>query len=254
MADFENLKDSHDVANTDYFPTKAYKRAVARLNALLNRERARLEALGPLDVSVCRQTLPQILEFTAVYENAYMGYLAAVLVQHPNGVQCKAGCGNCCRHYPMSVEPFEQIAFYAALRTQPRFIEWLEACLFREKQFSELASQALEKNQSDDPEEEALHTYFSKNYMCPFLSGNGNCGVYENRPLTCRMYFSETDSAYCTARWLLTEKNKSFIVYLPDVVEESIATISAFYEPLGLPEALYAGFVKLNALDGELFA
>ena len=67
------------------------------------------------------------------------------------------------------------------------------------------------------------------------------------------MYFSETNPEYCTARYLLTEKNRSFIVYLPDVIEETIADVSSYYENLELSESLYAGMLELNALEGKLF-
>lgn len=39
----------------DYFPTKAYKLASAKMQALLNGELKRLEKLGPLSVEVCKK-------------------------------------------------------------------------------------------------------------------------------------------------------------------------------------------------------
>lgn len=238
----------------DYFPTKIYKRAETRMAALLRSELSRLEKLGPLTLETVKETLPEILEFTRKYHEAFMGYLAATLPQHENRVKCGANCGNCCRHFPMSIEPFEQIAFYASIRERSDLFSYLEACHLRVEKFRTLYAQA--KNEiplAEDPEEKALHLFFENDFPCPFLLESGSCGVYDIRPVTCRMYFSETNPEYCTARYLLTEKNRSFIVYLPDVIEETIADVSSYYENLDLSESLYAGMLELNALEGKLF-
>ena len=68
------------------------------------------------------------------------------------------------------------------------------------------------------------------------------------------MYFSETPKEFCIAEFLQTKNNRSFIVYLPDAIEEAIADVSRYYEKLNLSEALYEGILELNSLDGELFA
>lgn len=238
----------------DYFPTKAYKRAFARMASLLRTEQERLEKLGPLTLESCKQTLPEIIEFTRKYQEAFMGYLSAVLPQHENGVKCGPSCGNCCRHYPMSIEPFEQIAFYASIRERSNLLSILEGCYLRREQFHLIFKDCEKSNpESEDQEEDALHQFFAMNFPCPFLLESSSCGVYEYRPVTCRMYFSETSPEFCKAEFLRTEKNRSFIVYLPDSIEEGIAEISKYYENLDLPESLYAGVLELNALEGTLF-
>ena len=40
------------------------------------------------------------------------------------------------------------------------------------------------------------------------------------------MYFSETDPKYCTPDMLQTEKNDSYIVYMPDVVEDAVYSLN----------------------------
>lgn len=238
----------------EYFPTKAVKLAEARMASVLRAESERLARVGRLTPELCRNTLPDILKFVRDYHAAFMGYLSATLPQHKNPVTCGPGCGNCCHHYPMSIEPFEQISFYANIREREDLFQILEACVMRQEKFSEFAEKALAREEpSEDPEEDALHEFFARQYTCPFLRNDGCCGVYEVRPVTCRMYFSQTAPEFCTAEWLQTEKNKSFIVYLPDYIEEAIAEISEYYEDLDLPEALYAGVVRMNALDGEIF-
>ena len=242
----------------DYFPTKAVKLAEARFGAVLRAELARLGG-GRLSLGQVRSTLPAILEFSAAYHQAFMGYLEAVLPQHKHRVQCGPGCGNCCRHYPMSIEPFEHIAFYAHLREAPGLFGLLEACLARTREFARLRRErAAAKGgaeTADDAEEAALQEFFAAGLWCPFLAQeSGRCKVYEWRPVTCRMYFSETPPEFCSPEFLLTERNRSFIVCLPDELEAAIAEVSSRYEALELPEAFFAGVVRMNELDGELFA
>lgn len=238
----------------DYFPTKAVKRAEARMSAVLRAESDRLKKVGPLNVALVKESLQDILKFTKEYHSAFMGYLDAVLPQHKKPVKCGPNCGNCCHHYPMSIEPFEQISFYASIRERSDLFAILEACLQRQEKFAGFAEIAMQKeNPSEDPEEDALHDFFASGLSCPFLLKSTSCGVYDARPVTCRMYFSQTAPEFCTAEWLQTEKNKSFIVYLPDYIEEAIAEISEYYAEIDLPEALYAGVVRMNALDGEIF-
>lgn len=222
----------------------------------LSAERDRLSALAASlhrECAVGRDNLgremPAILKFCGQYQSDFMRYLEAVLPQHEHGIRCGAGCGSCCRHYPMSVEPFELMYLYSSLRCGDGLLEILEACHSRAELFLALMTAAAEKG-GEDPEENALQAYFMRSRSCPFLVGKtGDCGVYAHRPVTCRMYFSETAPEFCTPEFLLTEKNRSFIVYLPDDIEELIAEVSAHYRPLELPEALYGGLLALNALE-----
>ena len=112
------------------------------MRGLLHAEKSRLENIAK---EKCREhafaednfeeELPQIREFSVAYHAAFMRYLAAVLPQHPNGVQCKAGCGNCCHHFPMSVEPFELVEFYSEVRKRSDLISYLEECHFRTREY-----------------------------------------------------------------------------------------------------------------------
>ncbi len=239
----------------EYFPTRAYKNSVMRMRNLLSKEKERLDAVAcarggglALDRENLAEELPRILEFSRSYQEAFSRYLEAVLPQHPAKVRCRSGCGNCCRHFPMSVEPFELIEFYACVRESAEFVSYLEECLFCAKSYHSILEVCEGKS---DPDEEALVRYFGKRIPCPFLLKSGSCGVYPVRPVTCRMYFSETPGEYCVPEHLQTDRNRSFIVYLPDDLEVQIAEISAHYRELDLPESLYEGVVAMNAYEPE---
>ncbi len=227
------------------------------MRSLLARERERLDAIAKnaaRDVAITESNfaaeLPNLVRFAKAYEDAFMRYLAAVLPQHASGICCKAGCGNCCHHFPMSVEPFELALFYLEIRKSPDLFSILEKCHVRSKVFRELFRKA-EAEGNPDPDDYALVRYFGEGLSCPFILPSGSCGVYAFRPVTCRMYFSETPGKFCVPKHLLSDQNRSFIVYLPDELEELIADVSAHYAQLALPESLYEGILAMNALEPD---
>lgn len=244
----------------DYLPTRTYKIAEMRMGALLRAERDRLDtlaaalgrnyAIGPDNLL---QELPSILKFAEDYHKAYDAYLKAVLPQQEKPIQCRPACGNCCHHYPMSVEPFELIFLYQELRKRDDLICVMEACQGRSSLFNTLFEERLgELHSEDEAEDRALHDYFGKWWPCPFSDKKGDCGVYAFRPVSCRMYFSQTDPAFCTPENLQTPKNESYIVYLPDNIEEALVGISEHYAGLDLPESFFGGLLSLNAFEGVL--
>ena len=244
----------------EYFPTKAYVNAEKRLGLLLSKERDRLDsvarafgrkyAIGPDNLA---EQVPPIVEFTREYHRAYSLYLEAVLPQHKKGVQCGPSCGNCCHHYPMSVEPFELVYLYLNLRTRNDFMSIMEDCQIRASLFESLLGKRLADSDSEDEAEDgALHDYFSQWKPCPFSSLKGDCGIYPIRPVSCRMYFSETLPKFCVPEYLQTEKNESFVVYMPDHIEEALYGISEHYEGLSLPESYFGGLLSMNLYEGVL--
>ena len=244
----------------EYFPTKAYTNAVNRLGRLLSRERDRLDdlalalgrkyAIGPDNLA---EQVPQIVEFVMEYHKAYSLYLDAVLPQHKRGIQCGPSCGNCCHHYPMSVEPFELVYLYTKLRTRSDFMSIMEGCQMRATLFESLLQKRLiETDSEDEAEDRSLHDYFSQWRPCPFSLPKGDCGIYPLRPVSCRMYFSETHPDFCVPEYLQTEKNESFVVYMPDHIEEALYGISEHYEGLSLPESYFGGLLSMNLYEGVL--
>ena len=244
----------------EYFPTKAYVNAEKKLGLLLSKERDRLDsvalrlgrkyAIGPDNLV---EQIPLIVCFVEEYHKAYSLYLDAVLPQHKRSVQCGPSCGNCCHHYPMSVEPFELIYLYKLLRTRDDFMSVMEACQIRATLFEALLGKRLSSEGSEDEAEDAaLHDYFSQWKPCPFSSLKGDCGIYLLRPVSCRMYFSETSPKFCVPEYLQTEQNESFVVYMPDHIEEALYGISEHYEGLSLPESFFGGLLSMNLYEGVL--
>lgn len=242
----------------EYFPTKTYKIAEKRLGILLGAERDRLDKIAADLGRECaigednlQEQIPYIEKFVKEYHEAYALYLKAVLPQQPRPIQCRAACGNCCHHYPMSVAPFELIYLYKNLRERDDLISIMEACQVRSSMFKTLCDNRRgEAPSEEEAEDMALHDYFAQWKSCPFSDPKGDCTVYPLRPVSCRMYFSETDPRFCTPEHLQTPNNESYIVYLPDSAEEAVYGISEHYDLLQLPESYFGGLLALNAFEG----
>ena len=260
-------------AYREYFPTKAFRIAEMRLSSLLGCERDRLDALaadlgreyaiGPDNLA---EQLPLIRDFTREYHRLFSEYLDAVLPQQPRPIQCRPACGNCCHHYPMSVEPFELLTLYGDLRGRNDLLDIMEACQGRSSLFSRMfesrrteaengkieggESRTAQMDLDDYAEDKALHDYFAAWNPCPFSDKNGDCTVYPMRPVSCRMYFSETDPKFCTPEHLQTPENDSYIVYLPDSIEDAVYGISEHYSLLDLPESYFGGLLAVNRFEG----
>jgi Fe-S-cluster containining protein len=215
-----------------YFPTQKVKNIELRLSALLLKE---LEFLPKkINAKQIKGLLPHIMEFALKAHELYSQYTTEVLKQSKSPVHCKSKCSNCCCHYPMSIEPFELISLYAFLRESKNFSQIMEALWQRAITFSK---------------QQDLKKYFSLSLPCPLLAPSGDCGIYEHRPFSCRMYFSITKPEFCVPLYLQSPKNKNFIVYLPDNLENLLADISERYSELELPEALYGGLLEMNGLE-----
>lgn len=234
------------------FPTPALRRLELRLRTLL---RAQLEAARnkqPWDSPASiRGAIPELLILSKRIYGAYEEWAQEASRQFEAPIQCKKGCSNCCQHYPMSVEPFELISFYAKIRKRSDFAEILEACFRRVQHFSGLQRSADSNLSAEDRENESLHKYFEAGLRCPFLNLEGGCEEHAHRPITCRMYFSFTDPRFCTPEFLLLPENKSFHLCLPDELEEDFAEWQARFEPLGLSESLYEGLLQINTWEQD---
>jgi|GEM_PF-2238305 len=184
---------------------------------------------------------------------AYDDYLAAVLLTDRRSVTCSRGCSACCRHYVSSVEPFELIALDHHLKSRPDYGDLVVSTFRRATVFDGILREESDKAGRDEEEAEdrALYRYFLRGHACPFLEGDGTCGVYDHRPMACRMFYAESAPRFCAGKELASPWNKNFQVELPQEAEEALARCSRLLEGLGLSEHLFTGLTEVNALFGR---
>lgn len=159
----------------------------AKLKELYGHTRDRQVTNTALSLDATRERADQQVE--AVVADAYR-LLANLVKASPARAEhaCASGCSWCC-HQLVRISAVEAIALAEALR-EAYPSDWL--LVIRER----LAKQAAVIAQIANPLE-----YHAARVTCAFLSSEGECAVYEWRPLVCRGFHSLSRSA-CEERYV----------------------------------------------------
>jgi Fe-S-cluster containining protein len=179
---------------------------------------------------------------------AYDAYVHAALKMEDRPVTCSKSCSHCCRHFVSSVEPFELAALHLHVRESDSYPDMLFASHKNSMLYEKIASAEVPDDEASD---RALYRYFLKGRACPFLEKDGACGVYEFRPMACRMFFAESPARFCSGKAIASPWNRNFQIELPEVAEEALSRCSAYLEGLDFPEELFPGMLAANALFGQ---
>lgn len=233
--------------------TGSERAPVGRLLTLLEGLRARLEALPDPDDPAYYPALCRALRvFVPRIHAAYDACVAEVLLTEGRRTTCAKSCSACCRHFVASVEPFELLALDAALKSRPDYSGKIVSSFRKSRLYDELLSR---EQASGMPEEEAddraTYRYFLKGIPCAFLEPDGSCGVYEHRPMACRMFFAESSPRFCAGKAIASPWNRNFQVEMSQEVEEALARCSRELEALELPDGLFPGLVAVNERFGR---
>ena len=103
---------------------------------------------------------PQIREHYIQLQNRVSEFFSVVMLKHSNQMKCANGCYNCCAN-GLTVSPIEAQSILDFLKS------------------SEERLVSIEQLQVDNPHRD-LH--------CKFLGREGQCMIYEARPLICRSH------------------------------------------------------------------
>lgn len=93
-------------------------------------------------------------------------------------IKCRKGCAHCCR----------QIVAVSTLEAQVLLTKAVELNITLDRSRLERQSKYVEGTWASQPPED---------HACLFLSEEGECRVYEQRPLACRKYFVISDPEVC---------------------------------------------------------
>lgn len=151
------------------------------------------------------------LPFDEAWQEA-LGHIAKAMQETPGTISCQRGCSACC-HQHVGLSPAEGARIQAFLQTQPLAID--QELVRKQSQVSNWAELSFADRR------------------CVFLGTEGECRIYEFRPLTCRRYFVSSDPRFCF------EEDKAKIQSSLNV--ECDAYLSAFlsrYGNVALPEFL----------------
>jgi Fe-S-cluster containining protein len=119
-------------------------------------------------------------------------------------ISCCRGCSACCRAQPVPVTPAEAYALALLVERLPEPRRSAVRGDFTERvsrlREAGLAELYLDRD-SDITSEEArqiARRYFQLGLVCPFLSDDGACGIYHDRPFVCRQYLVTSPAVRCT--------------------------------------------------------
>lgn len=115
---------------------------------------------------------------------------AKVSQQYPECVRCNTGCSDCC-HALFDLTLIE--ALYLNHKFNERFTgpekeALLETANTADRQAVRVKRSAFQHLQEGVSESEILAELSEKRIRCPLLDENDRCVLYENRPITCRLY------------------------------------------------------------------
>lgn len=101
---------------------------------------------------------------------------------------CRRGCSGCCS---LAVN----CSFMDAVTLAPELSRAQEAAVaVHVERLQEIASEAVDIKSF-------LHLHRSRLGACPLLAEDGSCGIYFNRPLSCRSLHSTRESRWCTTNF-----------------------------------------------------
>ncbi|GEM_PF-1344106 len=177
----------------------------------------------------------------------YDAYVEAVLATGKEPVSCSKGCSHCCSHYVTSVEPYELMFLHGAIRADDRYPSRVIGLYRRAALFNSL----LDRSDGEEAEDRALYRYYLRGQPCPFLEAGGKCGVYDSRPMSCRMFYSLSHPSLCKGKGVVDPGNRNFLIELPEDIEADLARAGAAFARFALPESLFEGLLKANELFGR---
>ena len=197
-------------------------------------------------LEVLSRSLPRVF-------NCYDAYVATVIETSSEKVSCQKSCSHCCSHYVTSVEPFELLYLHAKLRDENEYAGKIIALHRRISLFKSLLIQSENESyaKNDAEEDKALYRYFLRGQNCPFLKDGGECGVYEHRPMSCRMFYSLSHPSLCKGKNVIAAGNRNFLIELPDDIEADLARVSALFSDFNLPVHFFEGLLEINEKFGQ---
>ncbi len=110
--------------------------------------------------------------------------------QHSDCVKCRIECSDCC-HALFDLTLIEALYInhhFNQKIPEARRDELLEMANKADRMIYKLKRKAFKAFESGTPEEEILAELAQERVTCPLLDSKNCCELYENRPITCRLY------------------------------------------------------------------
>lgn len=117
--------------------------------------------------------------------------------QHPDCVKCKIECSDCCNAL-FDITLIEALYInhhFNKLLSNNRRAQLIEIANKADRQVYKLKRKAAKSFESGESEYDILAELAKERVACPLLNSNNCCELYEQRPITCRIYGIPTSIA-----------------------------------------------------------
>lgn len=190
----------------------------------------------------------------ATIDEAYVAldhYLADLLHEAQIDPACGPRCSACCTDLP-PILPIEALRMARALHHRRDGATRLQRAIEHARAFQsvllEHIGSAAKLDASDPGYRQAQLAWRRLGHPCPVLGDDGNCAVYEARPLSCRAHVHVESPAHCepnSPRFLIAERPPVWGHPRECEVELALAAIGRMLELPGVPN-LQWGLARLH--------
>jgi Fe-S-cluster containining protein len=197
-----------------------------------------------VDTFLETHVLPQeFFDLLARFYRDFDAYLEYNLEASDLDVMCGEGCDSCCSQTLSGLYSFETVNLYRVIRQWEDYTVVHNRLAQDSEAFHELLAGLVSDQsgqvRSDDPAlPEAREEYAKLGRPCALLQ-DGNCRVYEHRPIVCRGYHSLTAPKYCG------DKNiaENFLFDVPKELDRMLWALSERMEFDGIARWFPQGLV-----------
>ena len=114
-----------------------------------------------------------------------------VMQQFPTCIQCKPGCDSCCHAlFDLSLVEAMYInaAFHKTFDYGPERSEILTKAAATDRKLTKIKRDLFQKEKQGVEQADIMQEVATLRMPCPLLSSENRCLLYQDRPITCRVY------------------------------------------------------------------
>lgn len=192
---------------------------------------------------------PEMARAQLEYHDAYGQFLSYNVRANAIHVSCGRGCSRCCHHFVTSAHALEVLSVYENIRRRPDLDELISLCEKRVEDFEgwkEFCDETYPDRPVAQREDLALEHYYDERNPCPFLEGDGACGVYQDRPMTCRMYIASSPPEFCEAEKVTEDEADIFTIPADESIAARLERLDRAVDYWGHSPDLYRSLVNLH--------
>lgn len=133
---------------------------------------------------------PVFAEYEALRSQATQLF-SHIGARHPENVKCRPGCADCCHAlFDLSLVEAMYInkIFQEKFKYGPERSAILEKASAIDRKLVKMKRELFRAEQAGEPVEAIIEKAGAMRMPCPLLGDDNQCILYEDRPLTCRLY------------------------------------------------------------------